>query len=93
MVWADISIKPTAKAGADAYLASRMGQLRKQDAETLLKEHWIGTVDEVAEKLIRIKNEGIDHVVAMHTATDTYEEMVEQTHLFAEEVMPLVEGA
>ena len=52
-----------------------------------------GTVDEVAEKLVRIKNEGVDHVVAMHTATNTFEEMTEQAQIFAEEVKPLVEKA
>ena len=93
MVWADISIKPTTKEGVDAYINSRMGALRKQDAQGLLNDHWIGTVEEVAEKLIRIKNEGVEHVIAMHTATDTYQEMVEQTQIFAEEVMPLVESA
>ncbi len=92
-VWADISIEPTTKAAADRYMNSRMGLFRNQDAESLTREHWIGTVEEVAEKLVRIKNEGVDHVVAMHTATNTFEEMMEQAQLFAEDVKPLVDKA
>jgi alkanesulfonate monooxygenase SsuD/methylene tetrahydromethanopterin reductase-like flavin-dependent oxidoreductase (luciferase family) len=92
-VWADISIVTTTKKAVEKYMDCRMGHFRNQDAETLLRDHWIGTVDEVAEKLVRIKNEGVDHVVAMHTATDTFEEMMEQAQLFAEEVKPLVEKA
>ena len=93
MAWADISIKSTTKAAVDTYISSRMGQFRKQDAETLLSNHWIGTVDQVIEKLVRIKREGIGHVVAMHVGADTYQEMVEQTQIFAEEVMPVVARA
>ncbi|MCH8086903.1 MAG: TIGR03619 family F420-dependent LLM class oxidoreductase [Chloroflexi bacterium] len=92
-VWADISIATTTKKAVEKYMDCRMGHFRNQDAETLLRDHWIGTVDEVAEKLVRIKNEGVDHVVAMHTATDTFEEMMEQAQIFAEEVKPLVEKA
>lgn len=92
-VWADISIEPTTKAAAERYMNSRMGHMRNQDAESLVREHWIGTVDEVVEKLVRIKNEGVDHVVAMHTATDTFEEIMEQAQIFAEEVKPVVEKA
>ncbi len=92
-VWADISIEPTTKAAAERYKDSRMGHHRNQDTESLLREHWIGTVDEVAEKLVRIKNEGVEHVVAMHMATDTFEEMMEQAQIFAEEVMPVVAKA
>ncbi|MEE9248068.1 MAG: LLM class flavin-dependent oxidoreductase [Dehalococcoidia bacterium] len=92
-VWADISIGPTTRKAVERYRDCRMGHFRNQDAESLLREHWIGTVDEVAEKLVRIKNQGVDHVVAMHTATDTFEEMMEQAHIFAEEVKPIVEKA
>ena len=93
MVWADISIKSTTKESVDAYINSRMGQFRQQDAARLLNDHWIGTVEEVAEKIIRIKRQGIGHVVAMHVGTDTYTDYLEQTQIFAEEVMPLVESA
>ena len=92
-VWADISIESTQQRAADKYLNTRMGHYRNQDRDTVLKGHWVGTVQEVAEKLIRIKNEGVDHVVAMHTGADTFEEMIELTHVFAEEVMPIVEKA
>jgi alkanesulfonate monooxygenase SsuD/methylene tetrahydromethanopterin reductase-like flavin-dependent oxidoreductase (luciferase family) len=93
MVWADISIKPTTKEALDTYVNCRMGQFRNQEPQTYLNDHWIGTVEQVAEKLIRIKNEGVDHIVAMHTGTDTYQEMVEQAQVLAEEVMPLVQSA
>ena len=93
VVWADISIETTTQRAVDRYLNCQMGRFRQQDGEQLRKQHWIGTVDEVARKLIRLKRAGIEHVVAMHTATDTYSEMVDQAAVFAEEVMPLVESA
>ena len=91
--WADLSIEPTSKAAADRYMNSRMGHFRNQDAESLVNDHWIGTADEVTEKLVRLKNEGIKHFIVMHTATNTFEEMREQARVFAEEVIPAVEKA
>lgn len=92
--WADLSIEPTSTAAAERYRNSRMGHFRSdQDIDSLVKDHWIGTVDEIMEKLVRLKNEGIEHFIVMHTATDTIEEMREQSRIFAEEVIPAVEKA
>ena len=42
---------------------------------------------------MRLSDAGVGRVVAMHTATDTYPEMLEQVQRFAEEVMPRVPQA
>ena len=94
IAWADLRIERTHEAAAKEYRNSRMGHFRSdQDIESLVQDHWIGTVDEVVEKLARLKKEGIGHLILMHTATDTFEEMREQSQIFAEEVMPAVEKA
>ena len=95
IAWADLSIEPTHEAAVRRYENSRMGHFRRevrkeQPIEGLVKDHWIGTVDEVVEKLLRLRNEGIDHLIVMHTATDTLSEMREQAEIFAREVMPAV---
>ena len=79
----------------DAYLGSRMGHQRTVargiPAEKLMAEHWIGTPEEVAEKLSRIVAEaGISHFNVLHIAADSMPERLEQMQRFAEEVVPLV---
>ena len=53
----------------------------------------IGTPQDVAEFLVAFKNAGATHGVPLHIAADTYAELMEQLHRFAEEVMPLVRAA
>ena len=70
-----------------------LGRFRGQDGESLRRQHWIGPVEEVAETLVCLSGAGVGRVVAMHTATDTYPEMLGQAQRFAEEVMPRVPQA
>ena len=96
-VWADLRIDADKKTAAVQYLNSVMGKygkkFRKVDDETIIRNNWVGTVEGVAEQLIALKRQGIERLVVMHTATDTFEEMLEQTQLFAEEIIPMVEKA
>ena len=55
--------------------------------------NWVGTVEHIAGQLVELKRQGIERIVVMHTVTDTFEEMLEQSQIFAEEIMPLVENA
>lgn len=94
IAWADLSLESTHQAAVKRYVESRMGHFRRaQPMEGLEKDQWIGTPNEIAQKLVRLKREGIDHFIVMHTATDTFGEMEEQAQRFAEEVVPQVKGA
>lgn len=94
VAWADLSMESNHEAAVERYKNSRMGHFRRaQPIEGLVKDHWIGTPNEIAQKLVRLKKEGIDHFIVMHTATDTLKEMVEQTERFAKEVVPQVKRA
>ena len=68
---------------------SRLGHV----VDGLGRSHWIGTFIEVAEKLVRLKRDGLSHVVTIHTPTDTFAEINEQMQRFAEEVMPVLNAA
>ena len=73
---------------------SRLGRFRRNlDLDDVVRDHWIGTPEEIIEKLVCQKRQGIDHVILMHTATDTFAEMMEQTQIFAEKILPVVNSA
>ncbi len=94
----ELRIAPTHEEAVTAYKASHMGQYRTKvaparsrvDLDPIIAKNWIGTVDDVVEKISRAKEAGLNHVNALHIAGDTMEERLEQMHLFAEEVMPKV---
>ena len=92
--WADLSTDRNHSAAVKRYRDCRLGRFRRNlDMDAVVEDHWIGTPDEITEKLVRQKHQGIDHVILMHTATDTFAEMMEQAQIFAEEIMPVVKSA
>ena len=92
--WADLSTERTHDAAVARYRKSRLGRFRRNlDMDDVVKDHWIGTPEEIIEKLVRQKRQGIEHIILMHTATDTFAEMMEQTQIFAEEILPVVNSA
>ena len=97
VVWADLRVDADRKTAASNYLNSVMGKFatkfRKADEETIIRTNWVGSVEQIAAQLVDLKHQGIERVVVMHTVTDTFEEMLEQSQIFAEEIMPLVEEA
>ena len=58
--------------------------------DTIVEQNWIGTVDEVIEKVGGLKEQGFDHVNALHIAGDSIPEMMEQVESFAKDVMAKV---
>ena len=67
-----------------------MGKFRLSkvpDLDKLVSMNWIGTPQEVTEKIAKVKAQGITHFNALHIAGDTVEEMLEQMQTFAGEVM------
>ena len=61
---------------------------RGQDQDAIVKANWIGTVDEVVEKMAAVKEQGVTHFNVLHIAGDTIEERLDQMQMFAEEIMP-----
>ena len=91
----DMRLASSREAAVAGYFGSRMGHQRTKvrglPADRLVEEHWIGTPEEVAEKLNRIVREnGITHFNVLHVAADSMTERLEQMQRFAEEVMPQV---
>ena len=102
VVWADLRVDGDQQTAADQYLNSVMGKFARKhrreagwkiDDDVIVRTNWVGTVEHIAEQLVDLKRQGIERIVVMHTATDTFEEMIEQSQIFAEEIMPLVEKA
>ena len=75
-----------------SYRGTRLGQLREATGrlDEVLANNWIGTAQDVAGSINRLREQGIDHVNALHVAADTLQERLELMHRFAQDVMPLV---
>jgi probable F420-dependent oxidoreductase len=95
---AEVRIAKTHEAAVKEYAESVMGMYRTRKAPTgrrveldaLVEKNWIGTVDEVVQKIGAAKEAGLKHVNALHLAADTLDERLAQMQIFAEEVMPRV---
>ena len=68
-------------------IGSRVGDDR---IDRVVADNCIGTPDEVAGKIAKLAECGIDHYTIQHYAVQSFQELREQVQLFAEEVMPLV---
>jgi alkanesulfonate monooxygenase SsuD/methylene tetrahydromethanopterin reductase-like flavin-dependent oxidoreductase (luciferase family) len=95
---AEVRIAKTHEAAVREYGDSVMGRYRTRNAptgsrvelETLVERNWIGTVDEVVQKIGAAKEAGLEHINALHLAADSMQERLAQMQVFAEEVMPRV---
>lgn len=72
------------------YQKTRHGQFRArwQSMADFLKENFVGTVDDVVEGLLKLREAGINHFNLIHIAGDTVAARKELMQKFAEEVMP-----
>ena len=68
-------------------IGSRVGDDR---IDRVVADNCIGTPDEVAGKIAKLAECGIDHYTIQHYAVQSFQELREQVQLFAEEVMLLV---
>ncbi|MFQ5933700.1 MAG: LLM class flavin-dependent oxidoreductase, partial [Dehalococcoidia bacterium] len=59
--------------------------------ERMIRGNLVGTPEEVAEKVRERAEVGMSHCAPQHIAAESIEEMMEQMHIYAEEVMPLCE--
>jgi alkanesulfonate monooxygenase SsuD/methylene tetrahydromethanopterin reductase-like flavin-dependent oxidoreductase (luciferase family) len=69
---------------------ARFSLIRGASVEKLVADNWIGTPDEVTQKILAVARQGVSHFNLLHIAGDTMSERLEQMQMFAEEVMPKV---
>ncbi len=91
---ADVCLAASHEAAAARYLSSRAGEftMRRLDADRAVAANWVGTPDEVIEKLHSSIAAGITHFRVGNIAGDSFPAMMEQMERFATEVMPRVAG-
>jgi probable F420-dependent oxidoreductase len=85
-----VSIEPTHERAVarfrDSYVGRRL--LARFPLEQLVQSHLIGTRDEVAERITALGDAGMTHCAPQHIAADRFEEMLEQMHRYAQDVIP-----
>ena len=90
----ELSLGATHEEAVEHYRNSMQGQFRLAKGfslDSIVEQNWIGTADEVAEKIGGLKDLGIDHVNALHIAGDSLPEMMEQVESFAKDVMAKID--
>ncbi|MGF7162856.1 alkanesulfonate monooxygenase SsuD/methylene tetrahydromethanopterin reductase-like flavin-dependent oxidoreductase (luciferase family) [Rhodoligotrophos appendicifer] len=72
------------------YQTTRHGQfrLKRQPLEAFLAHNFVGTVDDVLEGMMRVKEAGIEHFNILHVPGDTIAARKELLQTFSEEIMP-----
>ncbi len=90
----EIRLASTREKAVAAYTASRQGKFRleqrRQPLEPVLAANWIGTPEEVSEKIRAVAAAGVAHFNVLHVSGDSMAERLEQMQMFAEEVIPRV---
>jgi probable F420-dependent oxidoreductase len=90
------------EAGVDQFRRSRMythmhtlssSTLRDQNLARLEDSNLVGSPEEIVDKIARLEAIGVTMLASMSFTSNTYEEMLEDMQLFAEEVLPAVHGA
>ncbi len=56
--------------------------------EDFLAANFVGTVEQVIDKIGGLVEQGVDHFYLLHIPADTLTERIELLYRFAEEVMP-----
>jgi alkanesulfonate monooxygenase SsuD/methylene tetrahydromethanopterin reductase-like flavin-dependent oxidoreductase (luciferase family) len=85
-----VSIEPTHERAVERFRNSYVGRrlLARFELDQIVKGHLIGTPDEVAERIMTLGEAGMTHAAPQHIAADRFEEMMEQMHRYAEDVVP-----
>ncbi len=79
----------THEEGVVKFRESRRGRKTSNDIiDYVVNNNAIGTPDEVAEKIKRFEEVGINHFTIHHYGVESIGELREQVQMFAEEVMP-----
>jgi alkanesulfonate monooxygenase SsuD/methylene tetrahydromethanopterin reductase-like flavin-dependent oxidoreductase (luciferase family) len=91
----------THEAGVAQFRRSRMythmhtlsaSTLRDQNLARLEEVNLVGSPEDIVEKIARLEQIGVTMLASMSFTSNTYQEMLEDMQLFAEEVLPAVHG-
>jgi probable F420-dependent oxidoreductase len=90
-----VSIEPTHERAVERFRNSQVGRrlLGRLELDQVVKGHLIGTPEAVAERIVALGEAGMTHTAPQHIAADRFEEMVEQMHRYAEDVVPRCRGS
>jgi alkanesulfonate monooxygenase SsuD/methylene tetrahydromethanopterin reductase-like flavin-dependent oxidoreductase (luciferase family) len=64
--------------------------LRDQNLARLEEINLVGSPEQIVEKIARLEEVGVTMLASMSFTSNSYEEMLEDMQLFAEEVLPAV---
>ncbi len=90
-----VSLDSTRERAVERFLNSHVGHRftswtsDPEVIDRMIRGNLIGTPEEVAEKIRERAEAGMTHCAPQHIAAETVEEMIEQMHIYAEEVIPL----
>lgn len=88
-----LRLASTKEKAIDEFRNSRLGyKRRQQDPDKLVRENWIGTPEEVTEKIIELKKCSLNHFFPLHIAAYSPEDLIEQYEYLAREVIPAVDA-
>jgi probable F420-dependent oxidoreductase len=85
-----VSIEPTHERAVERFRNSHVGRrfLGRFELDQVVQGHLIGTPEAVAERITALGAAGMTHTAPQHIAADRFEEMEEQMHRYAEDVIP-----
>ncbi len=85
-----VSIESTHERAIERFRNSYVGRrlLARFQLDQLVQGHLIGTPEEVAERITALGQAGMTHCAPQHIAADRFEEMLEQMHRYADDVIP-----
>lgn len=88
----EVYLAATREQAITGYRNTRHGQfrLKRQPLEDFLKHNFVGTVDDVTEGMIKLKERGIKHFNLLHIPGDTIQTRKDLLQKFAEEIMPKI---
>ncbi len=64
--------------------------MKGQEGVALEDANLIGDVDTILEKIARLKDAGVTHLLGLYFAVNDVQELLDQMQLFAEEIMPRI---
>jgi len=90
-----VSLDTTHEAAVKRFLASYVGRRfssrarTPEDLDKIIKGNLVGTPQEVAERVEGMAKAGMTHSAPQHIAAESMSDMMEQMHIYAEELAPL----
>ena len=90
MVEGEVFFGKTREDAAERYAKTTHGQfrLKRQPLEQFLEHNWVGTTQQILEKMLKLKEQGTKHFSVLHVPAETVGERKELMQRISEELMP-----